>query len=158
MKTQSIPRLELLGATILVRLAKTVQNALPQELKTVFWVDSLTVLGWIKNTKPWKQYVVSRIQEIREDTSQSWNFCPGQHNPADIPSRGMTASELVVNSKWWKGPKFLYNLKTEWSRKQHSYYETENATKEIIKNPPTTTHVLTTSASGFFSEWRTSNH
>ena len=52
LKTQSIPRLELLGATILVRLAKTVQKALPQKLKTVFWVDSMTVLCWIKNTKP----------------------------------------------------------------------------------------------------------
>lgn len=39
LKKQSIPRLELLGATILVRLAKTVQNALPQKLETVFWVD-----------------------------------------------------------------------------------------------------------------------
>ena len=36
LKKQSIPRLELLGATILVRLAKTIQNALPQKLETVF--------------------------------------------------------------------------------------------------------------------------
>ena len=36
LKKQSIPRLQLLGATILVRLAKTVQNALPQKLETVF--------------------------------------------------------------------------------------------------------------------------
>lgn len=32
LKKQSIPRLELLGATILVRLAKAVQNALPPEI------------------------------------------------------------------------------------------------------------------------------
>ena len=68
LKTQSIPRLELLVATILVRLAKTVQNTLPQKLKTVLWVDSMTVLCWIKNTKPWKQYVMSRVQDIREDS------------------------------------------------------------------------------------------
>ena len=43
-KKQNIPRLELDGATILVRLAKTVQNALPQKLETVFLVHSLTVL------------------------------------------------------------------------------------------------------------------
>ena len=44
LKKQSIPRLELYGATILVRLAKTVQNALPQKLETVFLVHSVTVL------------------------------------------------------------------------------------------------------------------
>ena len=64
LKKQSIPRLELLGATILVRLAKTVQDILPQKLETVFWVDSMTVLCWIKNAKPWKQYVMTRVQEI----------------------------------------------------------------------------------------------
>ena len=99
LKTQSILRLELVGATILVRVAKTVENALPQKLKTVFWVDSMTALCWIKNNKPWKQYVMSRVQEIREDTSpESRNFCPGVQNPADIPLRGMTASELVTES------------------------------------------------------------
>ena len=44
LKKQSIPRLEILGAMILVRLAKTVQNALPLKLETVFLVDSMTVL------------------------------------------------------------------------------------------------------------------
>ena len=52
LKKQNIPRLELLGATILARLAKTVQNALPQKLETVYWVDSMTVLCWISNTMP----------------------------------------------------------------------------------------------------------
>ena len=52
LKKQSIPRLGLLGATIFVRLAKTVQNVLPQKLETVFWVDSMTVLCWIRNLKP----------------------------------------------------------------------------------------------------------
>jgi len=36
LKEQSIPWLELLGATILVRLAKTVQDVLPRKLETVF--------------------------------------------------------------------------------------------------------------------------
>ena len=43
-KKQNIPTLELYGATILVRLAKTVQNALPQKLETVLLVHSMTVL------------------------------------------------------------------------------------------------------------------
>ena len=143
LKKQSIPRLELLGATILARLAKTVQNALPQKLETVYWVDSMTVLCWIRNTRPWKQYVMSRVQEIRESTTPaSWNFCPGEQNPADIPSRGLTASELVTKDKWWKGPDFLYNVEEEWPREDNSHSENEHAMKEIVKNPATITHVL----------------
>ena len=102
----SIPRLELLGATILVRLAKTVQNALPQKLEAVYWVDSMTVLHWIRN-KPWHQYVLSRVyfEEIREGTTpDSWKFCPGERNPADIPSRGMNARgscrDPMVEGPW----------------------------------------------------------
>ena len=97
LEKQSIPRLELLGATILVRLVKAVQNALPQKLEPVFSVDSMTVLCWLRNVKPWKQYIRNRVQEIREHTSsESWKFCPGSQNPADIQSPGMTASDLLV--------------------------------------------------------------
>ena len=57
LKKQSIPRLELLGTMILARPAKTLQNTQPQRLKSVFWVDSMIVLCWIKNLKLWKQYI-----------------------------------------------------------------------------------------------------
>ena len=146
LKKQSIPRLQLLGATILVRLAKTVQNALPQKLETVFWVDSMTVLCWIRNLKPWKQYVMSRVQEIRvRTTPDSWRFCPGNQNPADIPSRGMSANELVSEKRWWNGPEFLCKDEKEWPQEDNSQSDNENAWKEIIQNPATTTHALISS-------------
>lgn len=58
----------------------------------------------------------------------------------------MTASELVTENRWWKGPEFLYNLKAGWPREDNTHSETENAMKEIVKNPATTRHVMTTSA------------
>ena len=134
LKKQSTSRLELLGATILARLAKTVQNALLQKLETVYWVDSMTVLCWIRNTRRWKQYVMSRVQA-------SWNFCPSEQNPADIPTCGSTASELITKDKWW-GPEFLYNIEEEWPCEDNAHSENENAMKEIVKNPATITHVL----------------
>ena len=143
LKNQSIPKLELLGATILVRLAKTVQNALPQKLKTVFWVDSITVLCWIKNLKPWKQYIMSRVQEIT--TPDSWRFCPGNQNPADIPSSGMSASELVSEKRWWNSPEFLCKEERQWPQEDNSQADNENAWKELIQNPATTTHTLISS-------------
>ena len=54
---QSIPRLKLLGALILVRLIKRVLQICPQKPKVTCWVDSMTTLYWIRNDKPWKQYV-----------------------------------------------------------------------------------------------------
>ena len=33
-----------------------------------YWTDSYTVLCWIHNQKPWKQYVLRRIQEIHKLT------------------------------------------------------------------------------------------
>ena len=109
----------------------------------MYWVDSMTVLCWIRNTRPWKQYVMSRVQEICESTTPgSWNICPGEQNPADIPSRGLTAGGLVTEDKWWKGPEFLYNVEEEWPREDNSHSKNENAMKEIVKNPATITHVL----------------
>ena len=69
------------------------------------WVDSLVVLHWIRNQKAWKQYVHNRVEEIRGLTSVGdWNFCPGELNSADLPSRGVNAKELVGNTLWWHGP------------------------------------------------------
>ena len=141
LKKQSIPGLELLGATILLRLAKAVQNVSPQKLESVYWVDSMIVLSWIKNVKPWNQYVMNRVQEIREHTTtESWKFCPGNQNPADNPSRGMTASELVAEKRWWKGPEFLYKPEREWPEDNDTCSDNGNALEEIARNPAITTH------------------
>jgi len=60
----------------------------------------------------------------------------------DLPSRGLTASELVTEDKWWKGPEFLYSVEEKWPREDNAHSENENAMKEIVKNPETITHVL----------------
>lgn len=98
-KQQTIPRLELLGATISARLVSNLLKSLPCEIKPTFWVDSTTVLYWIKQEKPWKQYVQNRVQEIRQSVPEAaWNYCPGTQNPADLPSRGLSGKELVESS------------------------------------------------------------
>ena len=37
-----------------------------------------------------------------------WSHCPGRSNPADLPSRGLTALEVSVNQLWRRGPDWLY--------------------------------------------------
>ena len=108
LKTQTIPRLELLGAVILARLVSTVVKSLPCDISVTYWVDSTTVLYWIKNERPWKQYVNHRVNEIRQLTNKNdWRFCPGQENPTDLATRGLSGEELLNNSLWWEGPEFL---------------------------------------------------
>ena len=93
-KRQTIPRLELLGALILARLVNKLKS-LGIESPTVTWTDSMTTLCWIKNERVWKQYVGQRVDEIRRLTHKdSWRHCPGEINPADLPTRGLTAKEL----------------------------------------------------------------
>ena len=97
-KEQTIPRLELLGANILARLTDSVSIALKPNVDNIrrfHWTDSSAVLCWIRNEKPWKQYVSQRVREIRNLTErESWNHCPGIMNPADLPSRGIRVDEM----------------------------------------------------------------
>ena len=87
LKEQTIPRLELLSS---VRKESYFNCA------TYCWTDSMTVLCWLKNSKQWKQYVQTRVEEIQRRTDLVyWRFCPGNENPADIPSRSCRVSELV---------------------------------------------------------------
>ena len=102
LKTQTIPRLELMSAFILAKLMSRVQKALGHEvteLKTRFWVESKTVLCLINNKGEWKQFVRYRVNEILKLSDKAnWGHCPGEQNPADIGSRGCNASSLKANA------------------------------------------------------------
>ncbi len=119
-KKQSIPRLELLGAVILARLVNTLKRSIPGHCRIFYWVDSTTVLCWIKNDKGWKQYVSHRVEEIRRLTNRDdWRHCPGTTNPADLPSRGMSGPDLSTAQTWWNGPQFLLLPESEWPNLSH---------------------------------------
>ena len=64
-KKQSIPRLELMAALLLSKLVWTIITVLPSEVVAYYWTDSMSILYWIQNNKTWKQYVDTRIKEIR---------------------------------------------------------------------------------------------
>ena len=144
---QSIPHLELLGAHLLAKLAKTVRSVLAEELQvtpiiTFYWVDSIAVLCWIKNNKVWKQFVRHRVSDILRDSQrEEWFYCPGPQNPADLPSRGMYGPHLERNLFWWEGPGFLKHPSTKWPKQEMSF-ESKSALEEGTKQIPNVTHVL----------------
>ena len=103
LKSQTIPRLELLSALLLACLMDSVTTCLESELSLstpVCYTDSKVALFWIKGiTKTWKQFVQHRVSEIRKLLpTNCWKHCPGVENPADLPSRGMNPVELSLSS------------------------------------------------------------
>ncbi len=115
--TSSIPRLELLGAELAVSLASTVKEHLKvPDLDTCYWTDSLNVLFWLRNSQHRLQtFVQNRVSRIRRSSEvQDWRWVPTAANPADLPTRGKSPSELAESSLWWEGPAFLRKPRTAW--------------------------------------------
>ena len=120
LKRLSIPRLELMSARILANLMNTVIEALGQQVKVdciKFWLDSKTALYWIQNNGEWKQFVQHRVNEILGLTrKEDWGHVPGVENPADLGSRGVSASHLKDSRLWWEGPNWLQEDEEKWPK------------------------------------------
>ena len=94
----------------------------------------MTVLHWIQNRKTWKQYVQHRVDEIRRLTDVlDWNHCPGTQSPADLPSRGLSAGELIDSTLWWNGPPYIAHALV--NPLELTDYVTEEARAELAKTP-----------------------
>jgi len=109
---QTIPRLELLSALLLANLIVAAVSALEKDLEinsVVCYTDSKVALYWIRGlTKEWKPFVQNRVNRIRKLVpSDNWKHCPGEDNLADLPSRGVTPTELVGSTLWRHGPSWL---------------------------------------------------
>ncbi|GBO44059.1 hypothetical protein AVEN_257492-1 [Araneus ventricosus] len=115
LKKISIPRLELLSCTIGARLAKATISELGLEKIPIFyWYDSMNALYWIKRNENWATFVYNRVLEIRKLTNpEDWRHIIGTLNPADLPSRGSNAEELV-KYLWWEGPNWLRRPIEDW--------------------------------------------
>ena len=108
----TIPRLELLAALLLARLLSSITSAiLPEQVldKPMCFTDSMIALHWIRGfDKEWRQFVQNRVIEIRSLVSfDCWYHCPGEDNPADIPSRGIDLSLLISSTLWLMGPTWI---------------------------------------------------
>nr|XP_047143003.1 uncharacterized protein LOC100203511 [Hydra vulgaris] len=131
----SIPRLELLGAVLGLRLAEKIVKALKLETKDVtIWCDSLNVLWWIKNqSRKLKPFVANRVGFIQSKTElKQWRYIPTKTNVADLLTRGTTVKELESNYVWWHGPSFLNSLEEKWP--QNHIEVTQEASIEVKKN------------------------
>ncbi|UYV72117.1 hypothetical protein LAZ67_9001870 [Cordylochernes scorpioides] len=114
-KRITIPRLELLACLIGARLlVHVLENLEESPGKIQCWTDSNPALYWIQQQENWAQFVSNRVKEITTLTkNEDWNHVAGEHNPADLPSRGESPSKFI-KSGWWEGPKWLQEKKEDW--------------------------------------------
>ena len=115
MKQASIPRLELLAATVAAKLDKVISRELEIPLlKSTFWSDSQIVLAYIRSeTRRFKTFVANRVVKIRSQSSpDQWYHISGGNNPADILSRGCSPTDIP--EMWFTGPGFLSTHKSDW--------------------------------------------
>ena len=118
LKSVTIPRLELMGAVLACRLAKSLLEIL-QVNKATYWTDSTNVLYWIHNqSRTFKPFVANRTAEIQRHTNpDQWRHIPGEQNPADLPTRGLSATDICANKSWIEGASFLTDDKLSWPKK-----------------------------------------
>ncbi|XP_064080627.1 uncharacterized protein LOC135197492 [Macrobrachium nipponense] len=76
---------------------------------TVIWSDSKVALHWIQNNKSKNVYVRNRVNEISQVTEVRYLCVPGEENPADLVSRGISMQQFKKSQIWFHGPSWLPN-------------------------------------------------
>ena len=113
----SIPRLELMGAIVGVRLTTRISEVLGVKMtNSTFWSDIVNVLWWLRGrSRNFKPFVANRVGEIQTRTDpKQWGYVPTGVNPADMFSRGMCAIDLANCNTWRRGPSFLRQTEDTW--------------------------------------------
>lgn len=112
----SIARLELCAAVLSTELFQKVNASLKSDYPVFFWVDSTTVLQWLKSPPScWKVFVGNRVSKIQQATAgHPWKHVSGADNPADDISRGLAPADLLHRERWWTGPAWLKSPSSEW--------------------------------------------
>ena len=127
----TIPRIELNGAKLAIRIYKIITNELELNIKTTyFWTDSVTVLKYLHSeTNRFQRFVSNRVAYIREHTNvENWRHVPGEFNPADVASRGVCATDFLKCQFWKEGPAFLW--------KKHKFWPLILAKEKLTEDDP----------------------
>lgn len=108
---QTIPRSELAAAVLAVNVMSHVREAYPYIPmdRIYYFSDSRNVIFWIySGSWSWPTFIANRRKTIVEGSEiNQWAHVDTEENPADLPSRGCSLSDLRDSDLWKYGPKFL---------------------------------------------------
>ena len=136
----TIPKLELLATVVAVRMkVKLLEESNISINKVYFWVDSTTVLRYIRNeNKRFSVFVSHRVNEIRSNSNiADWHFIEGKLNVAGDCSRVIKCKDFTPNSRYLKRPEFLQEfslkevLQTDELLRQNEPIEIINKTSKL---------------------------
>ncbi|UYV75783.1 hypothetical protein LAZ67_13001345 [Cordylochernes scorpioides] len=104
----------------------------------------------IKRDDQWGTFVGNRVKEIcRLSDPGDWRYVPSECNPANLPSRGCSLSQLI-QSRWWECPSWLKLSEEFWPSRYKDLNEEEICaerkkiavvTAKIHQQPPSSTKV-----------------
>ena len=144
LRKKSIPRLELLGCLALSRMCETCQKTLDftkiKEADRILWVDSTTVLSWVRTPpREFRPFVSARVAEIQETVGkEDFRYIRSGSNPADALTKGIEPECLA---DWLEGPSFLKLPESDWPQFQEDAQTKDESAEEIKKEkkPPSKT-------------------
>ena len=114
----------------------SLQFANIQDCKRIFWVDSSTVLSWIRTpSRQFKPFVSARVAEIQETVGvDDFRYVRSKSNPADTLTRGTEPSRLT---DWLEGPSFLQLPEEKWPDFQAEEQSNHEKEAEVLKEMKT---------------------
>ena len=140
LRKKSIPRLELLGCLALSRMCETCQKTLDftkiKEADRILWVDSTTVLSWVRTPpREFRPFVSARVAEIQETVeTEDFRYIRSGSNPADALTGGIEPECLA---DWLEGPSFLKLPESDWPQFQEDAQTKDESAEEIKKEKKT---------------------
>ncbi|XP_077536079.1 uncharacterized protein LOC144148418 [Haemaphysalis longicornis] len=116
-KATTLPRLELLACLIAARLYNYLMRVPGlSATRAFFWSDAQIALHWIcGEPSRWPPFVRNRVEEIQRLTKGCrWGHCSSKDNPADLITRGISATVLRTSELWWHGPSWITHTENLW--------------------------------------------
>ena len=159
-KFVSVPRLELVAATLSVKMAKFLRKELNIDcLQETSWSDSKVVLEYIRNaTKKFNIYFANRIQQTHENSEvNQWRYVPSKDDPVDHAYRGLIdANSRGKFSTWINGRQFLWEPEHTWpiEKDVKMVSDTDVEVKYSLKVNLTSSKVNTINSLEKISSWK----
>jgi len=122
-KKISIPRVELMGALIAVRLARKLKDSLGISFKAVrYFTDSSAVLGMLKkDSASFLEFVGTRVSEVKtlSDPNTEWFWLPTEENLADMGTRPhVEPSDMLPGTPYQVGHDWMRRPEEDWPVKK----------------------------------------